>query len=137
MSTKKLQILGSLGNRVYSQNDEPTDAPDGAIWVDLDEEGEFSQSYTETDPTVPDWAKSPTKPSYTASEVGLGNVDNVKQYSSINPPPYPVTSINGSTGAVQISAVPSCTTDDNGKFLRVVNGSATWQTIQNVEEVAF
>lgn len=27
-------------------------------------------SYTETDPTVPDWAKAATKPSYTASEVG-------------------------------------------------------------------
>lgn len=28
------------------------------------------QSYTETDPTVPSWAKAPSKPSYTASEVG-------------------------------------------------------------------
>ena len=28
------------------------------------------QSYTESDPTVPEWAKSATKPSYTASEVG-------------------------------------------------------------------
>lgn len=28
------------------------------------------QSYTETDPTVPAWAKAATKPSYTASEVG-------------------------------------------------------------------
>lgn len=28
------------------------------------------QSYTETDPTVPSWAKQPNKPTYTASEVG-------------------------------------------------------------------
>lgn len=28
------------------------------------------QSYTETDPTVPDWAKQSTKPTYTADEVG-------------------------------------------------------------------
>lgn len=28
------------------------------------------QSYTETDPTVPSWAKEATKPTYTASEVG-------------------------------------------------------------------
>ena len=28
------------------------------------------QSYTETDPTVPAWAKAATKPTYTASEVG-------------------------------------------------------------------
>ena len=28
------------------------------------------QSYTETDPTVPSWAKQPSKPTYTAQEVG-------------------------------------------------------------------
>ena len=28
------------------------------------------QSFTETDPTVPSWAKQPTKPTYTAQEVG-------------------------------------------------------------------
>ena len=37
-------------------------------------------------------------------DVGLTNVDNVKQYSSSNPPPYPVTSVNGKTGAVTLSA---------------------------------
>lgn len=30
----------------------------------------YLTSYTETDPTVPSWAKASTKPSYTASEVG-------------------------------------------------------------------
>lgn len=58
----------------------------------------------ETDPTVPAWAKNATKPQYTASEVGLGLVDNVKQYSASNPPPYPVTSVNGKTGAVSLDA---------------------------------
>ena len=38
------------------------------------------------------------------SQVGLGNVDNVKQYSASNPPPYPVTSVNGMTGAVNLDA---------------------------------
>lgn len=37
------------------------------------------QSYTETDPTVPDWAKSPTKPSYTASEIGAVSLDYVNE----------------------------------------------------------
>lgn len=59
---------------------------------------------TETDPTVPEWAKKATKPSYTKDEVGLGNVDNVRQYSASNKPPYPVTSVNGKTGAVKLSA---------------------------------
>ena len=35
------------------------------------------------------------------SDIGLGNVDNVKQYSATNPPPYPVTSVNGAIGDVK------------------------------------
>lgn len=35
-------------------------------------------------------------------DVGLSNVDNVRQYSASNPPPYPVTSVNGQTGAVVV-----------------------------------
>ena len=45
--------------------------------------GVLSTSITETDPTVPSWAKASTKPSYTASEVGAassshthGNITN-------------------------------------------------------------
>ena len=69
----------------------------------------YLTSFTETDPTVPSWAKAANKPTYTKSEVGLGNVDNVKQYSASNPPPYPVTSVNGQTGdiAINIPIVPS------------------------------
>ena len=40
----------------------------------------------------------------TKAQIGLSNVDNVKQYSASNPPPYPVTSVNGDTGAVSLSA---------------------------------
>jgi hypothetical protein len=64
----------------------------------------YITGYTETDPTVPAWAKEPNKPSYDKSEVGLGKVDNVKQYSASNPPPYPVSSVNGKTGAVTLDA---------------------------------
>lgn len=44
-------------------------------------------------------------------DVGLSNVDNVKQYSADNPPPYPVMSVNGKTGVVTVSVptVPSTT----------------------------
>lgn len=59
---------------------------------------------SESDPTVPPWAKAETKPTYTKTEVGLGSVDNVRQYSASNPPPYPVTSVNGKTGAVTVSS---------------------------------
>ena len=49
--------------------------------------------------------------SVSKSDVGLGNVANERQYSPSNPPPYPVTSVNGKTGAVQINVptVPSTT----------------------------
>ena len=71
------------------------------------------------------------------SDVGLGNVDNVKQYSATNPPPYPVTSVNGKTGAITIHEVPTVTTSDNGKFLRVVNGEWAAVAIADANGVKF
>lgn len=75
----------------YVQPDEPIDAPVGAIWYDTDEEGEnpvFEKQmkdyvdnavknikFTESDPTVPNWAKQAKKPDYTADEVGALSVD--------------------------------------------------------------
>lgn len=85
--------LKSLGKVAFSND-----------YNDLDNLPTISGGITsETDPTVPSWAKQPEKPTYTKSEVGLSNVDNVKQYSTSNPPPYPVTSVNGQTGDVEIS----------------------------------
>nr|DAH31319.1 MAG TPA: collagen triple helix repeat protein [Caudoviricetes sp.] len=70
-------------------------------------------------------------------DVGLGNVANVKQYSANNPPPYPVTSVNGKTGAITVHEVPTVTTADNGKFLRVVNGAWTAVEIANANGGSF
>ncbi len=39
---------------------------------------------SESDPTVPEWAKQPTKPTYTKEEVGLGNVGNFKAVSTVS-----------------------------------------------------
>ena len=71
------------------------------------------------------------------SDVGLGSVDNVRQYSASNPPPYPVKSVNGHTGAITIREVPAVTTSDNGKFLRVVNGAWSAVEISNANGVSF
>lgn len=46
----------------------------------------------------------------TKAQIGLGNVDDVRQYSDSNPPPYPVTSVNGSKGAVTVT-VPQASTE--------------------------
>ncbi len=40
----------------------------------------------------------------TKANIGLSNVDNVKQYSASNPPPYPVASVNNKTGVVVLDA---------------------------------
>lgn len=44
------------------------------------------------------------------SDVGLGNVDDIRQYSASNPPPYPVTSVNGETGAVSLTVPAASST---------------------------
>jgi hypothetical protein len=150
VTTNKVNVSDIINNLTTNVSNKPLSAAQGvtlkalidAIVVptkvsELTNDKGYLTSYTETDPTVPSWAKASTKPTYTKSEVGLGNVDNVKQYSASNPPPYPVTSVNGKTGAVTVSAVPNCTTSNNGQFLRVVNGVATWSTVPNAEEASF
>ena len=65
----------------------------------------------------------------TKGDIGLGNVDNVKQYSASNPPPYPVTSVNGKTGVVTVDVptVPSTTNilkgDGSGGLVSASRGS--------------
>ena len=49
----------------------------------------------------------------------------------------PVTSVNGKTGAVTVSEVPSVTASDNGKFLRVVSGAWAAVEIANANGESF
>lgn len=73
---------------------------DGAVVLTASDVGALPSTFTETDPTVPSWAKASTKPSYTAQEVGaLPNT-----YTP------PVTSVNGQTGAVSLS-IPTVPTN--------------------------
>lgn len=44
---------------------------------ELENDSGYITGYTETDPTVPNWAKQSTKPTYTASEVGAMPVSTV------------------------------------------------------------
>ena len=48
------------------------------------------------------------------SDIGLGNVDNIKQYSASNPPPYPVTSVNGAIGEVKSTFYVTVTQKQEG-----------------------
>ena len=117
----KLDVSDIINNLTTNTDNQPLSAAQG---VELKR---LIDNHEETDPTVPAWAKAASKPTYTKAEVGLGNVANELQYSSSNPPPYPITSVNGKTGAVSVSELPSVTASDNGKVLMVVNGS--WQVV--------
>jgi chemotaxis protein histidine kinase CheA len=67
--------------------------------------------------------------SVSKSDVGLSNVANERQYSPDNPPPYPVTSVNGKTGAVNVPSVnvPSTTSllkgNGSGGIVAATRGS--------------
>lgn len=92
--------LGSMASKsVVEKNDLDDD-----IKASLELADTALQSYTETDPTVPDWAKQESKPAYTASEVG----------------------------ALPISALPTITQEDEGKVLCVVNGAYSLVFIEDL-----
>ena len=73
--------------------------------------------------------KTGTEITLSATDIGLGNVDNVKQYSDSNPPPYPVTSVNGKTGAVTI--------ETGGGSGSSIPGQAEAPASQNVGDLWF
>ena len=117
ITTSKVSVADIVNNLTTNATNKPLSAAQGvalkalidAITVptkvsQLENDAKYLTGFTESDPTVPAWAKEKTKPSYNKSEVGLGNVDNVKQYSASNPPPYPVASVNGKTGALTLDA---------------------------------
>lgn len=62
----------------------------------------YLTSYTETDPTVPSWAKASSKPSYTASEVGA-LASNTTYVSTITTTAGAHTAISSKSGTVSFN----------------------------------
>lgn len=103
---------------------------------DLTNDSGFLTEYTETDPTVPDWAKASTKPRYTASEVGAAPASHAEDSNihvtaeeketwndkKINLPETDGTVNYGTAGQFAVS---------DGA------GGITWQTINNGDEVNY
>ncbi len=81
-------------------------------------------SYTETDPTVPAWAKATNKPTYTASEVGA-----VPTTRTVN---GKALSGNIALNASDVGALPSTTTLFSGDY----NDLSNKPTIPSVEGLA-
>ena len=67
----------------------------------------YLTSYTETDPTVPAWAKQPTKPSYTAEEVGARSSDWMPTAAEVGA--LPTTYTPPDQTAEQVGADPTGT----------------------------
>lgn len=120
ITTSKVSVADIINNLTTNVANKPLSAAQGAALkalIDaivvptkvsqLQNDSKYLTSFTETDPTVPAWAKASSKPSYTKSEVGLGNVDNVRQYSASNPPVVARATAPTDTSVVWVD------TDDN------------------------
>lgn len=66
---KILKYMNDFGSMAYVSTVEKTNLASD-VQAALDKADTALQSFTETDPTVPAWAKEATKPTYTAAEVG-------------------------------------------------------------------
>ena len=106
---------------------------------ELTNDSGFMTGYTETDPTVPAWAKTPSKPIYTASEVGarpntwVPSLTDIGVTATADELNYVdgVTSniqeqLNGKAASSHGNHVPTTQTANNAVFLRNDN---TWQTV--------
>lgn len=70
--------------------------------------------------------------------IGLGLVANERQYSANNPPPYPVTSVNGQTGDIVVSGGSPLDAYPVGAIYLSVNSTSpatlfggTWEQLEN------
>lgn len=81
----------------------------------------YLTSYTETDPTVPSWAKAVSKPSYSASEVDAlpSSTTYVASFNgSTGDVTYtaPVTSVNSATGSVVVDKLKTTAGENNTEY---------------------
>lgn len=93
----------------------------------------YLTSYTETDPTVPSWAKASSKPSYTASEVGAaasdhvhGNITNGGDITATAP-----TIANGDQIVINDASASKITngpTFDGSTTTKALTPKGTWET---------
>jgi len=73
----------------------------------------FLTSYTETDPTVPDWAKTPTKPSYALSEIT--DADDIKA----------IEALTGTKGFLKKTATNTWTLDTSTYLTGITSNDVT------------
>lgn len=96
------------------------------------------QSYTETDPTVPAWAKAASKPTYTAAEVGA--LPDTTTIPTVNNNTITIQKGGTTVDSFTVNAsanktinipneLPSYSASDSGKILSVnSSGQLVWIT---------
>ena len=104
-----------LVNKGYVDNAIPTKVSD------LTNDAGYLTSYTETDPTVPSWAKASSKPTYTASEVGA-LPSSTTYVSKITTAAGAHTAISNKSGAVSFN-VPTTAAHVGIKFGYTTRGN--------------
>lgn len=90
ITTSKINVDDIINNLTTNTSNKPLSAAQGvalkalidAIAVptktsELTNDSGYLTNFTETDPTVPEWAKAASKPAYTASEVGAATMTEV------------------------------------------------------------
>lgn len=91
-------------SEIYKQDEEPIDAPEGALWIDTDEK----------------------------SGSGGGGVSS---WNDLTDKPFIPTKVSDLEQDVDM--MPEVTSEDNGKFLRVVDGAWAAVSVPNAEEASF
>lgn len=137
-TTPKMDGTAAVGSETaFARGDHrhPTDTSRQAVIEDLDAIRSGAalgatalQSFTESDPTVPAWAKASSKPTYTKTEVGLGNVTNDAQVKRTEMGAANGVATLGSDGKVPSSQLPSYVDDVVEAYIRSGQTalSSTW-----------
>ena len=101
---KIMKWFADLKSLAFKDKVDKTDLSD-AVQASLGKADSALQSYTESDPTVPAWAKTATKPSYTAAEVGADAsgsskqaLDDAKAYTDTKIAAIPTPDVSGQIG---------------------------------------
>ena len=105
---------------------------------DLTNDSGFITGYTETDPTVPSWAKQSSKPTYTASEVGaLPSTTTIPSKTSdlTNDSGF-ITSYTETDPVFSASAAAGITSTDISNWNSKVSDDKTWNGI-TLEKISY
>lgn len=122
--------FGDLGSLAFKSTVAKSDLASD-VQTSLGKADSALQSYTESDPTVPKWAKAATKPSYTASEVGA--LPNTTVIPSV---PSTTSLIKGNGSGGLVAATPETDYASPAIARKVTLTVAGWNSSTKQQTVA-